>query len=195
MKKEVIAICIIIVVAIIASVILLYPKPPISIDDLKKEAKSTFKLYSPAFEYGGSIPVKYTCKGDDTSIPLSWEGYPDNTKSFLIIMYDPDAPSGTFIHWIVYNIPPNVNSLPEGIAKESRIEGLCCQGVNDFGRIGYDGPCPPPGPKHRYFIIIFALDSMLDISGSVKLNDVLSAAKGHVLAYAEYMGKFGLPTM
>lgn len=183
---------IIVVLILVGLIYILYPRPTmISIDDLKKEAKSKFTLSSPAFKYGEKIPVKYTCDGADVSIPLSWSGYPENTKSFLIIMYDPDAPMGTFIHWIAYNIPGNINSLPENIDKKYKVEGLCFQGINDFGEVGYGGPCPPPGSVHRYFIVVFALDTELKLGENVKISDVLAAVKGHVIAYAEYMGKYG----
>jgi len=154
-------------------------------EDLKNEAKQTLNIYCEAFSYGGQIPKKYTCDGENVPPPITWGNVPQGIKSFVIIMYDPDAPGGTFIHWILFNIPPTVTSISEENADKVGVKGR-----NDFGRLGYGGPCPPPGSTHRYFIIVFALDTQLNLKEGVKLSAVLEAMKGHVIAYGEYMGKY-----
>lgn len=150
----------------------------------------TIRVWSPVFGNGSRIPTRYTCDGRDASIPLRIEGVPGNARSLLLIMYDPDAPGGTFYHWILYNIPPNTTELPEGLPRApSTMYGL--QGVNDFGRIGYGGPCPPiGGGSHRYFIIVLALDKALDLPPGAKLGDVVGEAWNHVVAYGLYMGTY-----
>ncbi len=147
-------------------------------------------LRSPAFIYGKEIPVRYTCDGNNISPPLNWTILEENPKirSLLIVMFDPDAPRGTFIHWLIYNIPVNVKGLPEGIP-QLRVMDLGVQALNDFGKIGYDGPCPPPGSVHRYYIRIYALDSMLSIS-SDDPRAILEKASRHVIIYGELMGTY-----
>ncbi len=136
------------------------------------------------------IPIKYTCDGDDISPPLSWEGQPDNVVSYIIIVDDPDAPIGVFTHWILYNIPGSLDSLPENIPREKETKyGL--QGINDFGRIGYGGPCPPRGKPHRYFFKLYALNAELDLPSGATKNDVLGAMEGHVLGEAQLIGIYG----
>jgi phospholipid-binding protein, PBP family len=119
---------------------------------------SQFTLISPSFKDGDVIPRRHTCDGDDVSPRLEWEGQPPNARSFALIMYDPDAPMGTFIHWVIYNIPASVRSIPEGVQKEAEsLPGLGLQGVNDFGYLGYGGPCPPRGHgPHRYYFALHA---------------------------------------
>lgn len=145
---------------------------------------------SEAFANGSAIPALYTCDGSDLSPPVTWSGAPAGTKSFLIVMADPDAPGGVFIHWVVYNVPPNVTSLPQGVPKApSTPYGL--QAVNDFGRIGYGGPCPPPGRPHRYVITVYALDSALGLPPGASSREVISAASSHVLASGSLVGVYG----
>lgn len=153
----------------------------VSIDDLKAEAKSTFTLESPDFRYGEAIPAAFTCDGPNEPPALRWRGQPEGTTSYLLVMYDPDAPGGTFIHWVVYDIPGSVTEYQPGAG---------VSGLNDFGRRGYGGPCPPSG-THRYFFVLFALDTKLNLGEGARLGDVLRAAKGHVLAVAETMGRYG----
>ncbi len=142
------------------------------------------------FADGERIPVKYTCDGEDSSPPLSWEGQPEGVVSYVLIVEDPDAPMGTFTHWVIYNIPGELTSLPEGVPKKKETEfGL--QGVNDFRRIGYGGPCPPPGKPHRYFFKLYALDSTLDLPPGARKGEVLRAMEGHVLAQTQLMGIYG----
>ncbi len=141
------------------------------------------------FGYGERIPVKYTCDGEDVSPPLEWEPL-KGVKSYALIVEDPDAPMGTFTHWVLYDIPGDVRSLPEGVPKEGETR-YGKQGLNDFGRIGYGGPCPPPGKPHRYFFKLYALDTVLNLKPGLKRGEVLAAIKGHVIAQAELMGTYG----
>ena len=148
-------------------------------------------IKSPAFSEGGDIPQKYTCDGQDISPQILWEGAPKETKSFVLIMEDPDAPIGTFIHWVIYDIPSNATSLPENIAKKEQIENGAKQGRNDFGRIGYGGPCPPPGPAHRYFFILRALDvPTINLKPGATKSQVENSVKGHILAETKFFGKY-----
>ncbi len=146
-------------------------------------------IQSDVFEEGGDIPAKYTCDGKDISPPLKWSGFSDSTKSFAIICDDPDAPVGTWVHWVICNIPVSMTSLPEGIKiKETVLEGVL-QGINDFRRIGYGGPCPPRG-THRYYFRIYALDSMLDLTAGASKLKLLKTMEGHILSKGELMGKY-----
>lgn len=146
-------------------------------------------LQSSAFEEGGAIPPRFTCDGADVSPPLSWSGTPDDTVSLVLICDDPDAPMGTWVHWVLYDLPPEVLSLPEAVdtADEPAAGGL--QGVTDFRRTGYGGPCPPGG-THRYFFTLYALDTLLGLSAGLKKTQVLKAMEGHVLAEARLMGTY-----
>jgi len=160
------------------------------IADILGGVKNRFTVRSEAFTYGGSIPKKYTCDGVDTSLPVSWEGKLNGVKSFALIMYDPDAPRGVFYHWILYNIPQGTTSLPEGLVKKPvTAYGLQC--INDFGDVGYGGPCPPPGTRHRYFIVVLALNKTLELPQKCRVSDLLQAVKGSVIAYGMTMGYYG----
>ena len=141
------------------------------------------KITSSAFQEGGNIPSKFTCDGSDTSPPLQISGVPSEAKSLVLIADDPDAPGGLFTHWLVWNIPPQTNSIAEGSAPKG------VQGTNDFGKSGYRGPCPPPG-THRYSFKIFALDRELDLRSGAKRNQVDAAMKGHVIAQGELVGRY-----
>lgn len=151
-----------------------------------------FSLESPAFSNGQRIPQRYTCDGEDISPPLTWRGQPEGTRSYVLIVYDPDAPAGTFIHWVLYNIPGNRSGLPEAVPRgRGVVEGLGVQGVNDFGFIGYGGPCPPPGHGvHRYFFALHALDTGLDLGPGATAQKVLSRMEDHVIGYAVLMGTY-----
>ena len=142
------------------------------------------------FGEGDDIASKYTCDGEDINPEVSWSGLPENTKSIMIVMYDPDAPIGYFIHWVIYNLPPNLNSIPEGISSSVKPSSIGKEARNDFGRIGYGGPCPPPGPKHRYFFIVLALDSMLEDVGTDPIK-VIEKAKEHIIGYGETYVRYG----
>ena len=141
------------------------------------------KITSSAFQEGGNIPSKFTCDGSDTSPPLQITGVPSSAKSLVLIADDPDAPTGLFTHWLVWNIPPHTNSIAEGSASNG------VHGTNDFGKSGYKGPCPPPG-THRYSFKIFALDRELDLRPGAKRSEVNVAMKGHVIGQGELVGRY-----
>ena len=141
------------------------------------------KITSSAFHEGGNIPSKFTCDGSDTSLPLQITGVPSEAKSLVLIVDDPDAPSGLFTHWLIWNIRPQTNSVAEGSAPKG------VQGTNDFGKSGYRGPCPPSG-THRYSFKIFALDRELELLSSAKRSQVDAAMKGHVIAQGELVGRY-----
>ncbi|MBI2996762.1 MAG: YbhB/YbcL family Raf kinase inhibitor-like protein [Candidatus Melainabacteria bacterium] len=147
------------------------------------------EIKSSAFQNMGMIPVQYTCDGEDISPPLSWTGVPDGTKSLAIISCDPDAPSGDWVHWVIYNIPPNTNELQENISNDETLSDGTRQGVNDFRAIGYGGPCPPGG-THRYFFKLYALDTLLNFESSPTKSKLLKAMKEHILAKAQLVGKY-----
>lgn len=148
------------------------------------------ELKSPAFKSGEFIPAKYTCKGEDVSPALEWTDVPEGTKAFALISDDPDAPMGTWVHWVLYEIPAGEKSLPEGVKNDKVLSDGSKQGMTDFGRVGYGGPCPPPGKPHRYFFKLYALDAKLDLKPGLTKKALLDAVKGHVIEEAELMGKF-----
>jgi hypothetical protein len=147
------------------------------------------ELKSSVFNEGKSIPSLYTCDGKDISPPLEWSGEPDNTKTFALIADDPDAPMGTWVHWVIFNIPSSTHVLSEGIERKKQLSDGSIQGVNDFKRPGYGGPCPPSG-THRYFFKLYALDSELSLGPDAVKKDLENAMKGHVLAEAQCMGTY-----
>lgn len=147
------------------------------------------QLQSTVFANNGVIPAKYTCDGDNISPPLSWDTAPTGTNSFALIVEDPDAPRGTFTHWVVYDLPADQNQLLEGIATEATLLKGGKQGQNDFGQLGFGGPCPPKG-THRYFFKLYALDRSLDLAPGASKAEVLNRMKGHVLGTAELMGHY-----
>lgn len=147
-------------------------------------------ISSEVFKDGGTIPDEYTCDGEDISPTLLWEGLPGGTKSIVLIMDDPDAPGRTFVHWVIYNIPGSTQKLAKGIPKKEKLADGSLQGMTDFGRAGYGGPCPPPGKPHRYFFKIYAIDKLLDLPSGASKGDVEAAMKGHILAKGELIGKY-----
>ena len=149
-----------------------------------------FTLKTTAFSEGGAIPRKHTCDGADLSPALAWSGIPAGTQSLVLIVDDPDAPAGTWTHWIAWNIPPTA-ALSEGVPKVERLGDGTLQGQNDFRRIGYGGPCPPPGKAHRYFFKLYALNAKLDLTPGSTREELERALKGHVLGEAKMMGKCG----
>lgn len=150
----------------------------------------SFVLETKAFSKGGEIPARYTCSGDDLSPALSWSGAPQNTRSFALIVDDPDAPSGTFTHWLVYDLPAATQQLQEGVSQTDDLSGGGRQGRNDFRRVGYGDPCPPPGKAHRYFFKLHALNAALNLPAGASRQDLETAMRGRVIARAELMGKF-----
>jgi len=147
-------------------------------------------LTSSAFAEGSSIPSKYTCDGDDVSPPLKWSGVPQGAKSLALICDDPDAPAGIWVHWVMYNIPAAITELPEGVPASDAVLGSARQGVNDFRRIGYGGPCPPRGSPHRYYFKLYALDTELALKPKAAKKDVVNAMQGHILAEGQLMGTY-----
>lgn len=148
-------------------------------------------LSSPAFGPGELIPERYTGNGEDISPELFWDSVPAGVASFALVCSDPDAPMGTFIHWVVYNIPGSARRLPEGIASNEELVDGARQGVNSFQRIGYNGPKPPMGKPHRYFFRLYALDTVLDLPPGAAAGRLQSAMAGHILAVGELMGRYG----
>jgi len=148
-----------------------------------------FELTSSAFKNGSAIPSKYTCDGTDVSPPLSWSGVPAGTKSLALITDDPDAPVGTWVHWVMWNIPANPTSLKEGLEKNAALADGTKQGISDFKRPGYGGPCPPSG-THRYMFKLYALDTTLDLADNTTKAKLETAMKGHVLGQATLMGTY-----
>lgn len=146
-------------------------------------------ITSSAFMEGEMIPSKYTCDGEDISPQLSWTGAPENTKSFAVISDDPDAPSGDWVHWVIFNIPGSVTELEEKIPADKILDNGTKQGTSDFGKIGYGGPCPPGG-THRYYFKLFALDVYLDKDAGISKKELLAAMEGHILAESQLMGRY-----
>ena len=151
--------------------------------------KMDIKLTSTAFQDGGIIPTKYTCDGTNVSPPLDWSGAPQTTKSLALICDDPDAPGKTWVHWVVFDLPAGRSSLPENVPPQGTIAGGGKQGMNDFKKIGYGGPCPPSG-THRYFFKIYALTAELNLESRTTKDQLWQAMKDHILAQGELMGRY-----
>jgi len=151
----------------------------------------SLELSSAAFARGEMIPKKFTCDGPDASPKLAWNDPPAKTSSFALIMDDPDAPVGTWVHWVLFDLPVETRELAEGVAKQEQLPNGARQGRNDFGKIGYGGPCPPPGKPHRYFFKLHALDAKLNLKAGATKSELERAMKGHILAQAELIGKYG----
>jgi Raf kinase inhibitor-like YbhB/YbcL family protein len=156
-----------------------------------KGGAMSFQISNTAFSNGETIPKKFTCDGPDVSPQLSWKEAPAPTQSFALIMYDPDAPAGTWVHWVLYNLPANTRELPEGMEKQEQLATGALQGRNDFRKIGYGGPCPPPGTPHRYYFKLYALDTKLNLKAGATKPDLERAMKGHILGETELMGRYG----
>ncbi len=149
-----------------------------------------FTLRTADFAHGANIPQAFTCDGEDRSPALEWSDAPEGTKTFALIADDPDAPVGTWVHWVIYNIPANAHSLAGGMEKKEQLSDGARQGRNDFRKIGYNGPCPPPGKAHRYFFKLYALSAELTLAPGATKADVERAMGGHILGQAEWMGKY-----
>lgn len=147
------------------------------------------ELTSSAFKEGGMIPAKYTCDDEDVSPPLQWGEVPEGTRSIVLICDDPDAPMGTWVHWLLFNLPSAAMSLTEEVPPEKTLPNGARQGTNDFRKIGYGGPCPPGG-THRYYFKIYALDTQLDLPAGADKPRLLKAMQGHILAEGRLMGKY-----
>jgi Raf kinase inhibitor-like YbhB/YbcL family protein len=152
--------------------------------------RQPFQLTSSAFAPGAMIPSQYSCTGTDISPALHWGDAPVGTQSFALIVDDPDAPAGDWVHWTMWNIPATSHELAENVPKQEHLADGSRQGRNDFRKTGYNGPCPPGGKTHRYFFRLYALDTTIDLKPGAAKADLDAAIKGHVLAQAEYMGTF-----
>ena len=148
------------------------------------------ELTSTAFAHNSPIPVKYTCDGEDVSPPLNWTGAPEGTKTIALICDDPDAPMKTWVHWVLYCIPPDTTSLEEGIPGKETLPNGSRHGINDFRRHGYGGPCPPRGKPHRYFFKLYALDTELELKPGARKKDLLKAMEGHIIGKGELIGTY-----
>ncbi len=147
------------------------------------------EIISSAFEEGAMIPKKYTCDDIDISPPLKWAMVPDGTKTFAIICDDPDAPMGTWVHWVLFNLPANINELSEDVPPLEILTNGAKQGRNDFGKIGYGGPCPPGG-THRYYFKVYALTEELNVEAGITKSELLKAMEGHILSEGQLMGRY-----
>jgi Raf kinase inhibitor-like YbhB/YbcL family protein len=160
-----------------------------SVSNPSPQQKSELKLTSSAFKEGEAIPRGYTCNGANVSPPLEWTGMPKTAKTIAIIADDPDAPAGTWVHWVVYNLPAEGLGLIENTPQTETLNGGGLQGKNDFGKIGYGGPCPPSG-THRYFFKFYVLDSELPLKSGATKAEVEKAMEGHIAGQAQLMGKY-----
>jgi Raf kinase inhibitor-like YbhB/YbcL family protein len=148
------------------------------------------QLTSTAFTEGAPIPVKHTCDAADVSPALNWSGVPAEARSLALIADDPDAPVGTWVHWVLYGLPASANGLAEDTPKSQYIPGGARQGLNDFRKLGYGGPCPPPGNAHRYLFKLYALDTVLELKPGATRKEVERAMEKHILAQAQLMGTY-----
>lgn len=178
-----------VLVITLLGVLLLTGQHIYSVEKKKGGAHMDLTVTSTAFSEGGKIPSRYSCDGQDISPPLSWTPGPAGTESYAMISDDPDAPMGTWVHWVIYNIPATVTSLPENVPGQPRLDDGSLQGINDFKRHGYGGPCPPGG-THRYYFKVYALDNKIDAGPGLTKKKLLKAMEGHVIASGELMGTY-----
>jgi Raf kinase inhibitor-like YbhB/YbcL family protein len=150
-----------------------------------------FLTLSSASLQDGRVPREFTCDGEDKSPPLAWEAPPDGTKALALTVTDPDAPGGVFTHWVLYNLPASAGGLPAGVPKQAQLADGSRQGRSDFGKVGYNGPCPPPGNPHRYVFTLYALNSNLDVPAGATRAQLESAIQGHVVARGELTARYG----
>jgi Raf kinase inhibitor-like YbhB/YbcL family protein len=153
-------------------------------------SKSGFRIESAAFKEGAFIPDRFSCQGENVSPPLKWTDPPAGSRSLALIVDDPDAPAGTWTHWVVFNLPAQTKAMDENAPKQDKLPNGGLQGSTSFGSIGYGGPCPPPGKAHRYFFRLYALDTVLSLKPGAAREDVVAASKGHTLGEAQLMGRF-----
>jgi len=163
---------------------------PDSVTTELQQQETKMKISTSAFADGQPIPKRFTCSGDNSSPELTFESIPTDAKSLALIMDDPDAPSGTFVHWVVYNIPPTLTGLPEKLAADARLSGVGSQGPTSFGRAGYGGPCPPVGKVHHYYFKLYAINLEPTLQPGLDRNALLKQMEGHILAQAQWMGTY-----
>lgn len=183
----------ILAVSILLALILAAGCAQVEPDEQERESpvqSGTISLESGAFSAGSEIPVQYTCDGADISPDLAWSGVPGEAESLVLVMDDPDATRGTFTHWIVYNIAPEQSRLPQDVPDSDPLPDGSRQGINDFGKTGYGGPCPPKGSEHRYRFRIYAVDTIFDLSGKVDRPVLEDALAGHISAQGELAGTY-----
>jgi Raf kinase inhibitor-like YbhB/YbcL family protein len=178
---------------LIVAVLILFSLVLMDTNLLHAEENMTLTLKSSAFDNGSAIPSRYTCEGEDVSPPLTWAGVPETARSLVLIVDDPDAPDPkapkmTWVHWVLYNLPPDISGLPEGITSAGLPPGTV-EGLNDWKRSGYGGPCPPIG-RHRYFHKLYALDKVLEVINTPTKAKVEAAMNGHVIAQTEFVGTY-----
>jgi Raf kinase inhibitor-like YbhB/YbcL family protein len=162
----------------------------LTMQDTIKQATDTLQLTSSSFEADAAIPAKYTCDGEDVSPALVWSNPPPATRSFALIVDDPDAPHKTVVHWLIYDIPPDARGLQEGVPTDKQLRDGSRQGKNDHGKIGFSGPCPPRGVVHHYFFKLYALDDMTALKPNAIKPQLEQAIKGHILGKAQLIGRF-----
>jgi Raf kinase inhibitor-like YbhB/YbcL family protein len=150
-----------------------------------------FSISSSDFQNGAEIPKKFTCDGADSSPELSWIDPPTGTRGLALIADDPDAPGGIFTHWVLFNLPADIRNLSANVSKVDELPNGARQGKNGFRKIGYGGPCPPPGKPHRYFFKLYALDRQVDLKPGATREELEQAIQGHTIGKAEIMGKYG----
>jgi len=153
-------------------------------------ASASLELNSPDFIAESMIPKQFTCDGPDLSPALAWKAPPARTESFALIVDDPDAPIGTWVHWVIFDLPANLRFLPQNLPKSEQSADGSRQGSNDFEKIGYNGPCPPSGKPHRYFFKLYALDAKLNLKPGVTKKDVERAMQGRIVGRGEYVGRY-----
>ncbi len=156
----------------------------------QNRSSDVLEIYTPSFKNNSGIPEKYTCDGEDISPPIKWKGTIKGVKSWAVVCHDPDAPAGDWVHWVIYNIPPHATSLPEGVPKKYKLSDGSKQGVNDFNKTGYNGPCPPPGNPHRYVFELFAVKSRIKPKKNMSMKELLRFLKDKTLAKAELIGLY-----
>lgn len=154
------------------------------------QTPSTIRVLAKVFINGGPIPPRHTCQGENLSPELSWEGIPPGTKSLALVCDDPDAPAGTWVHWVVFNLLPYETGIGEGVGLTPVLPNGAVQGSNSWKKIGYAGPCPPPGNAHRYFFRLYALDIALELKSGASFAQLMEAMKGHILGQGEVMGTY-----
>ncbi len=186
--KRIVLIAIFIVVSVVACK-RDNPSPPPA-GKLLGETGMAMTVTSNAFKDGESIPGKYTCDGENLSPALEWNGVPNGTKSLALICDDPDAPSGTWVHWVLWGLPADAKSLPEGVRADTPLPGGARQGLNSWRKMGYGGPCPPPGKPHRYYFKLYALDTPVAPPGTADKVGLEAAMSGHLLGQGQLMGRY-----
>jgi Raf kinase inhibitor-like YbhB/YbcL family protein len=161
-----------------------------AVNAAEASGKGTMQLSSTAFAEGQPIPARHTCDGDNVSPALMWSGVPPGAKSLVLIADDPDAPVGTWVHWVLYDLPPTAAELPEALPRDQYIPEGAKQGLNDFKHLGYGGPCPPAGKPHRYYFKVYAVDAVLGLKPGATKKEVERAIEKHTLAQGQLMGTY-----